>query len=227
MKRYWVFILFVFFAGEVFAQDKVVLSDQKYGFDPVLFNGKKYSFFPASIIKGHQYLEQPDFTPGELILKGKVYRNVLLNFDIYNQLLLMKYYDDLNAACIIEISNAWLDGFTISGRRFVAITNSNKTSLYEVIGNDWLHVLYSWSKQIKIEPATSNQAFTKAFRSSFIQINGKMIIYRSKKQFLSSFDQDTRALIQRFLHSRHIRFNQINNQQMEELINEIVKSKKL
>ncbi len=227
MKRCCFFILFILFSAEVFSQDTMSFSDHKYGLDPVVFNGEKYSFYPGAGIKGHQFLEQPDFVPGEVVIKGKVYGNILLNFDVYNQLLLMKYYDEFNAVCVIEVSKAWIEGFTIGDRRFIPLSNSNTTSFYEIMGEDWLYVLYAWTKQIKIEPATSNQAFSVISRSSFLKINGEIIEYSSKKQFLSSFDPITRAFIQDFLHSKHIRFKHISKQQMEELIMGIVKSKKL
>jgi hypothetical protein len=227
MLRFWIAIIFILFAGEVFSQGSFDLADNKYGLDPVLYNGKKYSFYPAAGIKGHQFLQQPDFVQGELLIAGKDFKNVLLNYDVYNQLLLLKYYDELKAACIIEVSFAWLDGFTIGDRRFIVLTTSNTPTIFESIGEQGLQVLYSWTKEIRIEPATSNQAFTAASRSSFLRINEKIIDYRTKKQFLSSFDPLTRSYIQDFLHSRHIRFKQINKQQMEELILGIVKSKKL
>ena len=42
----------------------------------------------------------------------------MLNYDIYNQQLILKYKNNIGAANLIIISDAWLESFSFKGHKF-------------------------------------------------------------------------------------------------------------
>src|SRR5512145_1757956 len=87
--------------------------DEVYGLDPVLYNGKKYTYFLPSGTGGHQYLFSPDYFVGSVTIKGQTFEGITLNYDICNQQLLLQYAIEAGSLRIIEVSKAWLESFTL------------------------------------------------------------------------------------------------------------------
>ena len=71
------------------SQDAAKELDRVFGPDQTLINGEKYDYCPPAGTKGSQYLATPEYLPGSVTLKGKCYRGLTLNYDIYNQQILL------------------------------------------------------------------------------------------------------------------------------------------
>jgi hypothetical protein len=133
MRSFSIIILFSFI-GNIFSQATSPEFDRIYGPDPLLYNGKKYIYFLPPGTGGHQFLAQPEFTEGEVIIKQIRFSRVSLNYDIYNQQLLLEYPDETGANGIIEVSKAWLDGFHLAGMDFIMHDFGDKPRFYQVLG---------------------------------------------------------------------------------------------
>ena len=101
-----------------FAQASSVNHDPVYGFDHLLYNGKVYSFYPLPGTGGTQYLFDTFDSLGSITVRGVTYTNISLNYDIYNQLLILKYKNAFGSQSMIEISYAWLEKAIIWGINF-------------------------------------------------------------------------------------------------------------
>ncbi len=113
------------------------------GIDPVLYNGRQYSFILSNKTQGHPYIYTPDYEPGYVRIRGRLFNNVLLNYDIYNQELVLKYKDLQGSVSYIMLSKAWLNKFSLHNNEFELIdTGDGQKGFFQVIAHDTLKVLY-------------------------------------------------------------------------------------
>jgi hypothetical protein len=219
----WIFkslIIFIllFSSGKLFSQDSLNLEDRVYGLDQLLCNGIKYKFFTESTINGNQFLESAAYLPGDVTIKGKKFENLRLNYDIYNQQLLLRYSDQLGTITIIEISKAWLEGFHIGILSFECRNIDGVPRIYQVLGNGTFRILYDWNKKLEVELGKSNLAFSKAKRISNVLTNGKFNAYKNNRSFVSLFDQTHKPKIKSYIHKNRIRVRKASDKTMTELI---------
>jgi hypothetical protein len=210
----------IFFPGKIFSQDTFSEQDKLYGLDQLVYNGKKYSYFLPSGTGGTQYLDSEVFLPGNIVFerKGEVEKRgsreagkqggmeFLLNYDVYNQKLLLKYNDEMGAEQIIEASEAWLKGFTLGPREFILLETNNDQHFYQVLGDEKYKVLYFWRKTLKlINTATSsNYTFSAPVKTRFVMINGEIHPFGSKGSFIKLFGPDHRIEIRSYIQSNGI-----------------------
>ena len=84
-----------------------------------LEQGIAYSYFYPSI-KGHQYLFRPSYTTGSMTYEGVTYGDILLNYDIYNDLVLTTLVQNGLTVNII-VDRTRIDRFQIGSDNFVHI----------------------------------------------------------------------------------------------------------
>ncbi len=128
-------IILIFFSGRLVSQDAAMEMDRVYGLDPLLYNGKIYTYFLPAGTGGNQFLLSADYLTGEVTIKGKTFEGISLNYDIYNQQLLLQYVNETGAFNIIEISKAWLEKFRLGNMEFRCLSPDNKPGFYQVLGD--------------------------------------------------------------------------------------------
>jgi hypothetical protein len=74
----------------------------------VLYIGKMWSD-PYPMIKGDQFLFSREFLPGTLTLNGNSYKNLLINYDIYNDEILVPK----NKSSIVQLNKEMVDSFSV------------------------------------------------------------------------------------------------------------------
>ncbi len=121
-------------SGTLISQNAVKVLDRVYGLDQTLYNGKKYNYSVPSSTKGHQYLISPDYIAGSVTLRGKCYQDINLNYDIFNQQLLLQYEDEKGVLNIIEVSKAWLKSFRRGNLNFEFLSLEKEPRFYQVLG---------------------------------------------------------------------------------------------
>lgn len=195
-----------------------------YGLDPQLHNGKPYNYFKQSNILGNQFLVDEPFTKGELTIRGIKFTNIYLNYDLYEQEVLLKYHNSNGYASILKISKAWLEEFSIgkSNFKFIALNGFPEKKIYQVIGlhTDSIQIYYFIKKELLFnnEYGKSNYTFTPK-RSSYLLINGVLHPYSNNKTFIKSFDKNTQSLLKKYLRNNKINVKKSTDATMEQLIN--------
>jgi hypothetical protein len=175
--------------------------------DPVLINGRFYVFHPPYGTEGNQFISGREFIDGSVKLKGLSYTGLKLNYDIYNQQLILKYSSKSGAANQIIVPDGWLESFTLNQDEFQLINSANgKKEIYQVIGSENTRVLYSWRKNLELSlvHGATNYVFSKPVRTMYLLHKGSLHRYKNNRGFNSYFDADTRARIREYMRKNKI-----------------------
>ncbi len=212
--------LFFSFSGTLISQDAAAILDHLYGLDQTLYNGKKYNYFLPPGTNGHQYLLSPDYVAGSVTIRGKCYQNITLNYDIFNQQLLLQYEDETGALSIIEVSKAWLKSFSLGSMNFEFLNLEQNPRLFQVLGESRVRILYYWRKNLNLDIAvgSSDFFFTNAVRDSYVLLDGKLIPLRTKRSLVRLFDPGQRQEIKSYLRKNKVNIKKASDQSMTETI---------
>jgi len=219
--------LLLFISGTLFPQDAAKELDQRYGLDQTLFNGKKYTFLVPPGTSRHQFIQSQLFSPGNLMLRGKEYRDVSLNYDIYNQQLLLQYADDNFPLNIIEVSKAWLQSFSLGNMNFELLHLEQEPHFYQVLGDGQVRILFFWYKTLNLSDVIgkTNFVFSVPARDAYVLMNGQLKSFKTKRSLVKLFDPGHRQEIKNYLRRNKIKVKKSSDQAMAELINFISKLK--
>lgn len=222
LPRFLLLLLLAVFSITTSAQSPSVNYDPVYGFDHLLYNGKVYSYYPLPGTTGTQYLFDTFDSLGSITVRGVTFKNVTLNYDVYNQLLILKYTNTLGSQNRIGISYAWLEKASLRGIDFETFTtpNANKR-LYQVIGNGSEKIFYYHSKELFVDnmKSTKNRYFTTGRKDMYVKANGHLISYKNNHGFLKAFSLPKQSLIKAYLHKQNINVKTASDLMMTELIN--------
>jgi hypothetical protein len=203
------------------AQQSSNKTDPVYGTDPLLINGKYYTFFPPSNTQGNQYFAGLQFETGSATIRGVTYTGLLLNYDLYNQQLILNYKNNIGADNLLTISDAWLEKFSFRGKDFelISIQDSLKKIL-QVLGTGHNRILYYWTKDLALDSfhGATNHTFSRAEREMSILTGTQVFKYRNNKSFYSAFDPEKRTVIKEYLHRNHVKVKKAIDPTMTEVI---------
>jgi len=216
-----ILLLLLFNFSGISAQKSETGSDRVYGSDPSLFNGRRYTFFLPSNTRGNQYFDSPRFERGSVKIRGVIYNDVELNFDIYNQQLILKYKDNIGAASLLIVSDAWLESFSFRGLNFEIISSQDTVKqIFQVLGTGPIRILYHWKKELNLESfqGSQNHMFSESKKDLNLQSGNQVLRYWNNKSFCSLFESDKRIAIKGYLRKNNIRVKKANDQLMTGLI---------
>lgn len=202
-----------------FPQDAAQLAGKAYGPDQTLFNGKKYSYYPPYLTKGHQYLISSAFVDGTVTLRGTCYRQVDLNYDIFNQQVLMYCRGQCGTVNILEVSGAWLEGFTLGEKRFEILDIGRGPLIYQVLGDGEVRILYLWRKSLELETiiGSSGYVFSSPVREAFLLRDDRPQRFGARNSLLRLFGKEERAAVRNYLHRQRIRLKRADDREMTSL----------
>jgi len=209
-----------FFSATLLSQHVEKNSVQVYGLDQILYNGRRYLFIAPAGTTGHPYLNSPLFSVGKLKIKEKTYSDINLNYDIFNQQLLLQYSDGKSFLNIIEVSKAWLKGFTLGTMNFELLLFEQEPRFYQVLGEGQIKILYFWRKTLELNNVVgaSNFVFSKALRESFLLKEGQLKPFKSKKSLIQLFPEGQQSKIKSYLRQNKIKLKKASDRTMAEMI---------
>lgn len=219
-----VFLLLIWgiFLCRVSAQSSEDLSDKVYGHDPLLINGRAYNFFPPAGTGGTPFLFGSFDEKGSVSLRGVTYSAQKLNYDIYNQQLILEYKNPVGSVGLIQISGAWLQHFTIYNRYFeMATTTDSAGRIYQMIGNGAAKVLYYHYKELFIDTRTLSRShyFPDAITEKYVLLDNRIIRYTNNRSFANAFGRARKDVIKKHLRRNKIKVRKANDGVMTEVIN--------
>jgi hypothetical protein len=218
-------ILLLFLSNISNSQNKAKKNESIYGLNPVLYNGKIYSFTPSADIKGSPFLftnnKTNEFALGQVTIQDSSYKNLLLNYDIYNQKLLIEFtYLGLGKK-IIEVSEAWLQNFYINNKKFVVEkSNDNEKKIYQVIGNSEIRFYYYWYNRLEMRSNLDSYTyyFSPPQKKMYLKKIDEILKFTNNKTLLRLFNKEEAEKIKNFLKKKHLKVRKASDEQMLKLI---------
>lgn len=209
--------------GKLISQDAAVVLDRVYGLDPLLYNGKIYTYFMPSGTGGNQFLLSADYLTGEVTIRGKTFEGISLNYDIYNQQLLLQYVNETGAFNTIGISKAWLEKFRIGNMEFRCLSLDNEPTFYQVLGDGPFFIMVHWRKDLKLDATfgAKNFTFTPPIKEQYVLISDQLKPFRNKRSLVSLFDPEHKPEINNYIQLNRIKIKKASDKIMTELINYI------
>jgi hypothetical protein len=223
LLRSFLVIILLSISGKLISQDAVIEMDRVFGLDPLLYNGKKYTYFLPPGTGGTQFLFSSDYFVGDVTIKGKTFEGITLNYDIYNQQLLLQFADETGSFNIIEISKAWLESFRLGTKEFKYLSFDNIPRIYQVLGNGPLYFLYYWRKDLKLDASYGSTyfTFTPSVKNQYVLMGDKLLAFKNKKSLILLFDPGLKPDIKNYMRRNKIKLRKASDQTMIELINYI------
>jgi len=214
---------FFFITGIILSQELYKESDKVYGPDPLIYNGKKYAYFLPSGTGGNQFLYSEEFAEGAIVIKGKTFTGIKINYDIYNQVLLLKYDDETGSPQIIEVSEAWLEGFSLGQTGFRYLEFKGESRFYQVLGSGSQKVLYQWRKTLKLNSSVGNSQFmfSAPLKSNYVMAGDEIYSYGSKGGFIKLFDPAHKTAIKNYIRENKINPKKSSDRVMTDLMDYI------
>ncbi|MEE4197808.1 MAG: hypothetical protein V2I54_09195 [Bacteroidales bacterium] len=195
--------------------------DSIYGLDPVLYNGKVYSYRTPPSVQGSQYLTQREFVPGEVIIQDKTYTHHLLNYDIFNQEILLQFETDYKTATI-QLNKEKVDAFTLDSRTFKLIQNEEKNTyeIFQFFGRGKYVVLYFWEKNLELidRSGDSYWSFSKPQKTMYLQFNNEKHRFRNNRTFLTHFTKSQKQEIKTYLKQNKLNLKRITDTELNQII---------
>jgi hypothetical protein len=204
------------------AQEPTDNQDPLYGFDPLLYNGRMYYFYPMPGTGGTQYLYNEFDTKGSVTLRSVTYPNLNINYDVYNQQLVLKFKDAIGSNKIIEVSYAWLESFIMQGKLFEVFPDAGSVKkIYQVLGSGDKKILYSFRKKLLLHNQTTSGIyyFSKIITEKYVYNESRIVKFNNNHTFISAFSQPEQTVIKKYLRKQNINVKKATDVELSDLIN--------
>jgi hypothetical protein len=190
--------------------------------DPTLINGKQYTFYTRGV-RGHQFMSDGRFMEGTITIRDKVYENQILQYDLYNQILVLKFYNRQHADKIIVVSDAWLNAFSLGNARFeIHQTADSSKKIVQVIRHQSLEIQYLWKKEMKLENIERQYVFSAPMRETYLCINGTALRYRNNQSFAKAFGKNNALSVYKLLKQNKLNVKWASDDEMKTLLAQIL-----
>ena len=221
MKKFVIFLLLLL-SLNIFAQNATEQLRQHtseiYGTDDILVNGTTYRPLHP-IASGDPFFINGVFVRGQLNLKGRSFQNVLLKFDIEQQKLVLKHFDDGAKFELIALNNNYIKSFSLHDKFFVniddLIKNDEAKGFYELIyRGDFLFVREY--KKVFVGTFSDKYPYGKysdTKTTNFLFLKGKKYKVAKKKDLYNLFPQ-YKTLIKKFMKEHKIKLRKSNNKKL-------------
>jgi len=203
------------------AQVSISSLDKAYGLDPLLYNGKRYSYFPPPETKGTQFFNGPEAVSGTLYIRGKSFDQIQLKYDVFNQQIILLYKNNLGNENQLVVSDAWLEAFDLNDKHFELIALEDTTkNIYQVLGRGDKRALYAWHKNVFLDTryGATNHIFAKATKLMYLYDGKTQLKYKNNRSFTKLFRKDDQPELRKFMRKNHIDVKKGDDPQIIQLL---------
>jgi len=174
----------------------------------VLYNGRAWRnlFYK---VKGDQFLFSPEFLPGTVTIQGKLFKNIPLRYDIYNDELLTI----TDHGIILQLNKEMIDLFTMNyENQILSFKNFEADSINSLSG--YVNVLYDggtslyikYRKEILSLAVENKYDMFNLINRVYVEKDGEIIKVGSKGELLKLFE-DQKHQVRSFIRSSKIRIS--------------------
>lgn len=193
--------------------------DRSYGSDYNLLNGRRYYLYYSS--NSHPFLFSDQSLPGDLILGGIPYHGVPINYDLYQQELLLQYISQSGETRHVILNMEQVDEFVLDRKVFHKISLEGRDRGYaQVLRADDLGFYIFFSKKLNETPSmnTTPYHYTKLAKHIYLEREGTAEPVGSRGSFLQQFDPGDRQAIKQYMRQHHIRLKKASDDALTGLL---------
>lgn len=193
----------------------------EYKSDQVLVNGLYYDNYYRNAI-GHPFLFEDVFYKGTLVCQNKLYKDLDMKYDVYEQKLLIRYIlNDRNIRFIPP--DEFISEFSFNEMHFKKYSFPGTVpEFYQVIADyDNLKCLCYWYKRRTESSHTrafSSYRFYDSEKNCYLVLNDKLLKFRNNLSFINHFPKEKRYEIRKYLKSEKIKVLKSNDDTLRKLI---------
>jgi len=197
------------------------LSQGSTELDNRLYNGKYYNYFLPSNVTGNQFLTTKDNSIGIVWGNGVEFENLLLNYDVLNQQLLLEFITNEKATRLISLSMVNVDSFYFENKIFVIDTNISKLhNIYQCISYNgikiYLHLYKFMNLQSKLNDIEYN--FTKLQRDIYFFDKGEYLKVKNNSKFIKILNPQISKNVKRYMKSKKYKLKRMTDNQYLDLL---------
>lgn len=212
--------------GNLFAQlteSEYYAFDSKYGKSTELYKGIKYALL-HKVDFGNPFFYAETFLPGKLTYKGNVYKDVELNYDLFEQKLLLKYQNLYGAINHLVLLSMYVDSFSIGQTVFVKnIYPELSVPFIRLCGNEnGIQCLFTYEKDYGFNSRAGESGFgySKLLMKKYLLVNGKPCRIKGKTQFIKQLpDNKIKERCRTYLKMMKWNFRKMDDSQLSSLCN--------
>lgn len=188
------------------ALDYAGLVVRAFGQDQELVNGMQYyNRNPRAM--GHPYLLEGWVHEGSVRIRGRLYPDVWLKYDIHEQQVEVEYRTMNGADNQVILVGDRLDEFTIGDQYFKNLgLNGEPDQIYQVIGEGRIILYIGWRK--KLVPVSGDSRFVEEFsppkRTYLLELDGSIYRFTNKKSFVKLFPKEIQKDMRRLMKSNRL-----------------------
>lgn len=201
------------------SQGYCALVNWAYGQDQELVNGMQY-YNRHSRSMGHPYLLEGWVHQGSVTIRGKLYSDIWLKYNIHTQQVQVEYRTMNGGDNQVILVGDRVDEFTIGKyyfRRMKLKEEMEQAQFYQVIGDGRMVWYIGWEK--KLVPVSGDsrfiEEFTSAKRSYLLELDGSVKAFRNKKSFVMLFPKAIQKDMKRLIKMNQLHIRTASPEQLE------------
>ncbi len=193
---------------------------KKHGLDQEIINGTSY-YYKYYRVLSHPYFSQEESHPGMVVLSGKRFNNVRINYNIYEQNLVLDYPGKNNGIYKIILSSILTDEFGLDDYYFKKLVLLERDpTFYQVIEVNGIICYIHWEKQMLATTNNTQYAdfFSEPEQEYFLEYDHKLSPIKNKKSFVENFPFIPKREIKKYMRLNKISFRKASPEQIEDLL---------
>ena len=203
---------------EAFNQEKARF-DRTYGSDYNLLNGRQYFLLYSNT--SDPFLNGELAWPGRLVLNGVEYEGVPINYDLYQQAVILQFQSFTGEIRYLVLNREAVDEFALYGKLFRKVALPGEDEKYvQVIEYGDARFVISWKKNMNYTASmgTAHYNYTKASRRIYLEVGGGIHPAGTKSAFLEALDESRRTPVKQFMRKERIRIGRASDRQLLQLL---------
>ena len=172
--------------------------------------------------EGNPFLFNSDFVPSVVIFRGSLFRNVLLNYDVYNQFFILNYENSLGGDVRVILPDEYIDSLYFGKLLFLPVVLSDgQIQYYNVHASSGdLKILISYKKLYKISSgqSQSNYQYSKLFRDFYFMNNSGIHKINRISQLHKYLDQETITRLKDYLKQFNVNLKKSSADEIQKLL---------
>ena len=193
--------------------------DHTYRADYILWNGKRYQRFYNNSI-GHPFFDSENFREGNLLINGVPYENVLINYDLTIQQVILQQTGISGSNDQIILIRELIDEFSLDGILFRQLSfPETGTRFFQIISSGEISCYLAWEKDMTLTGAPGMPyTFTSQSRDAYLLVSGQLNSFKSVSSFIKILGEENNKEIRRYRRRHRIRLRSASDKDLNQLI---------